>query len=178
MEVTTKRKPPFELHADTRILIHVLHKAYIDEGRDFVPYGELNRAIGGRNVQTEAKGLLETARHHVEKEDRIKIVTIRNEGMKVTLDYSGCLKYTRDRVRRALRRESRTIINAMDNKQLPPEQRQEIMAELSLSGAVQLMTAPKMPGRLLEKVKDNAENLLPTAETLRLFLPMGNNGPQ
>jgi len=173
MEVETKRKAAFELHADTRILINIIHHRLMDESVETVTYAELNRAIGGRNVQKEANGLLQTARKHVEQNDKIKIETVRDVGLKITDDYGGCLRYARERIRRISRKETKTILNAIDGRDLPGDQKRTIMAELSLMSALQLFTGPQMPTKILDKIEANEQNQLPTAETLRLFLPNG-----
>ena len=79
------------MSTDTRILIDILEKALIKEANRSISYAELSSAIG-RDVQGNARGLLKTARKHVEKENHIIIDTVRNEGLEVTEEYIGYLE--------------------------------------------------------------------------------------
>jgi hypothetical protein len=57
-----KRRTIGEMSTDARVLYNVIVKGFTKDGRDFLGYPELSAVIGGRDVQKEARGLLQTAR--------------------------------------------------------------------------------------------------------------------
>jgi len=165
----TKRKGAIEMSTDTRILINILEKVLIKEANRSISYAELSSAIG-RDVQGNARGLLKTARKHVEKENHIIIDTVRNEGLEVSERYSGVLEKETTGIRRRSSRTRRRVLNAIIDKELAKEESKQIMARLSVMGVVELCTKPKLPKKLCDYMDTDGPKELPTAETLKLFL--------
>ena len=163
-----KRKDQFELAADTRILINVIEKGLIKEKKEMLTYAEMSAAIG-RDVQNESRGNLETARKHVAKNNRVITATIRNVGIRLTENFSGVLSFTAKKMRDCKRRDCKLVQNAIIDKELPPEERVELMAQFSRLECAGLFIKSKISQRLLECIKERGPKELPTAETLKLF---------
>jgi len=164
----TKRRAICEMHTDTRILYNVLETKFIKDGAAEVTYDELSAAIG-RSVQVEARGLLATARKHLEREHALIIEPITGVGLKLTRDYAGVLDKKTAHIRRQSRSESRRVLNAISGKELDQSQQVQVAARLSALGAIQLFTKPAIPKRLTDYVAAHGSRELPTAETLKLF---------
>ena len=94
-----KRKNQFELAGDTKILINVIEKVLIKDAMEMISYSEMSAAIG-RDVQGESRGLLKTARKHVDRNNRVMTVTIRNEGIGLSVNYNGALTEASTRIRK------------------------------------------------------------------------------
>lgn len=159
-----------ELHSDTRILINRLESAFTTESRDFISYAELSQSIGGRDVQGSARGLLITARKHVQVSLKCLIRTVRNEGLKKTDDVIGEIDNTAKHVGRAVKRTIRECLVATDGKEMENQQSVEFHARMSQLGAIAVFTQKKAASRIEGKIKElNIHSDLPTAETIRLF---------
>ncbi len=174
METEVTKKSLIELSNDARILINLIESRLIKGGAERVTYAEMSAAIGGRNVQAEARHLLGTARRAIQKEHKVLIDTITNEGICVSSDYAGLVKKNRRHIRRITRRTNQVVLNAIQDKTLDDSQQLELMADLSLNEAMLLLCGRKAPAKLLSKIKENQNNQLPTAETIRLYLPNGS----
>ena len=162
-----KRKPINELHTDTRILINVLESNLVKGGKDTVSYQELSAAIA-RNVQNGARGLLNTARKHIEQEHGITLVCIKGQGVKKTNDLTGLLDQTTHHISRTSRKSVKRVLNAMPNIELSNTDRTAINARLSQLGAISMFAKPSSTKVIEGKVAE-LQKELPTAETLRLF---------
>ena len=163
-----KKKNQFELAADTRILINVIEKVLIKESREMISYSEMSAAIG-RNVQSESRGLLKTARKHVQENNRVMLATIRNDGISLSVNYNGALAQAATRIRKCKRKYCKLVQNAIIDKELPPDESIELNGRLSALECMELFTRPNMPKKLLDYIKDRGPKELPTAETLKLF---------
>ncbi len=164
-----KRKTIGEMSADTRILINYVTKRMVKDGEMFISYAELNAAIGGRNVQAEAHGILATARQNVERDCCIVIETVRTEGITLSTKYTGVLAFAAKQARRLVTKASRRVVNAIDEAELSNEERISIGAYLSGLAAIRLCGATKNIRKLEGRLKETTALELPTAETLRLF---------
>ena len=177
METAIKKKSLIELSNDARILINLIERRLIKERAERLTYADMSAAIGGRNVQREARHLLATARRAVQRDHCVLIDTVTNEGICISTDYSGLINKNQRHVRRMTRRTSRVVLNAIKDKELDESQQLELMAGLSQCEALLLFCGPKAPEKLLAKIKANQNSQLPTADTIRLFLPNGNKAP-
>jgi len=164
MEAKAKRKGPFELSTDTRILYNVLEKSIIKEGKESVSYKELTASIG-RDVQSEARGLLATARKHIQREHKILLETVMGEGVRKSEDYKGAISKIKLHVHRTVRHRTREVANAVADKEIDSE----LSADLSIMGVLELFARPKIPEKLLAAVSQKKLRELPTDETLKLF---------
>jgi len=164
MANTIRKKAINELHTDTRILYNTLESKIIKEGNDSVSYDELSKAIG-RDVRQEARGLLNTARKHIEREHHITLEVVRNEGIKKTTDYCGLMEKTTGHIGKQGRRTVSRVLNAINGQQL----NSATAARLSQLGAINLFTRPKTVKRLEEHISSHERKELATAETLKLF---------
>jgi hypothetical protein len=173
MEVTDRKEKSgraiCEMHTDTRILRNLLEVALVKEGRTEVSYEELSAGIS-RNVQKEARGLLATARKHIEREHGLLLEPIFGVGLKVTNDYAGVVAKQTSHFRRISNRTIKRVLNATTGKDLDPEQRRRMLAGVSVLGAIRLCAQPKSTKKLNEYLSaTDKQKELPTAETLRLF---------
>ncbi len=164
-----KRKTIGEMSADTRILINYITKRMIKDGETFIPYNDLNAAIGERNVQEGARGILMTARRNVEQECNIIIETVNTEGIALSTKYVGVLAFATKQARRLAARASRRVANAISDTELTNEERISIGAYLSGLAAIRLCGATKNIRKIEGRLKETTLAELPTAETLRLF---------
>ncbi len=164
----TKRKAINELHTDTRILMNLLTVKLVKENADIVKYDELSAAIA-RDVRDGARGLLGTARKHVEQDNQIALETVRSVGIKRTRDYSGMGDKTISQIRRNAARTTKRMLRASVNDTLDDEAQARVASRLSMLGLFGLFTRRVSLNRLEAKVREIGNKELPTAETLRLF---------
>ena len=156
-----------EMHADTRILIAFLRSKFVAAKSDFVSYADLTAAIGGRNVQTEARGLLATARRTINREDGVLLIAIQGEGIARETDLPAYLDKTKRHLGRLCRRRSDSAMNVLARNGVDNEQKLKAYADLSLLGAMQVLTQPKAR-RCIEAAMDTQlPALLPTTTALR-----------
>ncbi len=164
-----KRKTIGEMSADTRILINYITKRIVKDGEKFISYADLNVAIGGRNVQAEARGILGTARKNIEQDCHIVIETVNTEGIALSKKYAGILAFAAKQAGRLAKKASCRVVNAIDDSELSNEDRVGIGAYLSGLAAIRLCGATKNIRKLESRLKQTTTLELPTAETLRLF---------
>ncbi len=164
-----KRKTIGELSADTRILINYVTTKMVKENEDFISYDDLNSAIGGRNVQEGARGILTTARRHVENDCNVIIETRPTEGIALSKKYVGVLACATRRAGRLAKRASRRVANAIVDTNLTDEERIGVGAYLSGLAAIRLCGQTKNIRKIEARLKETSLTELPTAETLRLF---------
>ena len=163
-----KRKAINELHTDTRILMNMLTMKLVKEDADIVTYEELSKAIG-RDIRNGARGLLATARKHVEQDNGIALVVVRDAGIKKTRDYPGMMDESMTGIRRRAARMTRRILGAVASDTLDDDQQNKVSSRLSMLGVIGLFTRRKSVNRIEAKVREIGNKELPTAETLRLF---------
>jgi len=174
METVKVKRAINELHTDTRILYNVLESKLIKEGGEIVTYDELLKAIG-RDVRSQARGLLKTARKHIEKEHHITLECVRNVGIKRTEDYCGIMDKTTQHVRKQTRVTAKRVLNAINDKNLQNDEKILISAKLSQFGAIELFTRNKTTKRLEEHIKLHDGKELATTQTLKLFTDKEKN---
>ena len=158
-----------EMSTDARILYDVLVSRMVKGGEDFVSYADLTKAIGGRNVQNGARGLLCTARKNIERDYNLLLESVRSEGVKKVEVLSGVVEGTVRHIGRMSRRTVSRVVNAAADRDMSNDERVEVGVQLSLLGAIQQFTRPKARKLLEGKVKANESKELSTADTIRLF---------
>lgn len=156
-----------EMHADTRILLAYLRERFVKEKEEFVAYVDLTAAIGGRDVQKEARGLLGTARRHLWKEDGVVLRALSNEG----LERESKMSEFRDRKTaqhgRLARRSSAQMASWLERTDVSNEDRKDGMVGLAVWSAISHFATPKARRAIEGKIDSAAPKELPTAETLR-----------
>jgi len=167
--VSTQRRTIGEMSADARILYDFITKHFVKGDSQFISYADLVAAIGGRDVQAEARGLLNTARRNVERDFNLLIETVSGEGIKKSDSVAGAVDQAIKHVGRTSRRTARRVVNAMVNREIDNAERVQVGVGLSLLGAMDQFSKPKSRKLLETRVKENEAKELPTAETLRLF---------
>jgi len=169
MEQAQRKTAINELSTDTRILINVLKAELIHNKHDFVSYKTLSVAIQ-KDVQKEARGLLSTARKHVQDEHHILLRPVIGKGIKKTDDLVGEAERSTKSIGKKARRAAREIVNAAQDKVFNNGEETHLNARLSQLGAIAIFAKPKSTGRIEQRIKElNIKTELPTKETLRLF---------
>jgi hypothetical protein len=153
---------------DVRILANFIKVRLIDEKADICTYAEMSAAIGGRNVQNGAYLTMMKARRAVEKDCRVLIDTVTNEGIVLHSDYAGAADKTMKHINRTAKKESRRIVNALPEN-LPNDQAIGIFSRISALGALAVCSTRSAIKKLEGKMEETGAKELPTAETLRLF---------
>jgi len=136
---------------------------------DVVTYDELSAEIG-RDVQSEARGLLNTARNKALREDRAVFGVRRGVGLERLGDVGVVETATesRGRIRRMSRRAARRLSCVDDFDNLPQEKKTEHNVAVSMFGAIYVATSKKGTKRLTGAVESaNAE--LSLAKTLEAW---------
>ena len=159
-----KRRGPFELSSDARILYNVLETGFIKEGRDTITYKELSAAIL-RDVQQEARGVLSTARRLVENQHKILLEAVTNEGIRKTEEHEGAMDRTHAHIRRMAKQTTKRVGNALNGKPVTPS----LAAKFSTMNAIRLFSGPKVPQKLLNTLQERKLKELSAAETMQLF---------
>lgn len=166
----TKRKAPnFEPSTDRKILGNYLAKRLVKDEEDFVSYAELSAAIGGRDVQGKARGLLGGARKDLMREHHILTTAVRGEGIRRSVDPAGCVDA---RVRHIHRTASRGVREATSVLQGNPdnEQRHALLtkvAQLSAIGQFTTTAATRQISGKISREHPEALALLPTLDAVR-----------
>jgi len=159
-----KRRGPFELSSDARVLYNVLETSLIKEGNELVTYQQLSAAIG-RDVQKEARGILGTARRIIQNEHKILLEAVQNTGIKRSVDYEGATDKVRNHIRRTVKHKTKDILQALNGKSITPT----LAAKISTMSAIELFSRPKIPQKLIDTIQQRKLKELSTTETLKLF---------
>lgn len=159
-----RRRVPSELSTDTRILYNVLEKGLIKDSREIVPYSELSEAIQ-RDVQDGARGILQTARRHIQKEHRVLLEPVINVGIKKTDDCEGVIDRCLGHVNRTVRRKSKEVNNAINDMEIDSS----LAAKLSIAGLTELLTKRKAQKKLKAVLEERKIKEISTNEALKLF---------
>ena len=169
MENVKVKLTPGEMSTDTRILYNTIESRMVKGGDDFISYGDLNAAIGGRDVQHGARGILRTARKNIEKQHHLLLESVVGEGLKDSAAISGLLSRTKRHISRVSLRSTKRALNAMVDREMTPEEQTEVGIQISLLGAIRCFTGKKAEHVIEGKVRENQAKELPTAQTLSLF---------
>ena len=156
-ETTATHKPPsFQASGDAKILVHVLREVEVG---DVVSYSKLTAAIA-RDVQNDARSVLETARQIVQREDKMIFDAVRGIGLKRLTDDEivGLSDRTREHVRRSARRVVKKMV-CVDYVNLTPEKQVQHNTALSMFGLFAEIATDKSTLRLNEAVKEARSDL-------------------
>ena len=160
------KQSQFELSIDTQILTERLLKAEIGE---VLTYAGLS-GILGRDVQHEARYVLQSAIRRAEREGEIVFGTVHGTGIKRLADREiigvgdRAIAHARRTVGRAIGRLERV----RDFEALTPEERTRHHARRTVLGVIQSMTSSSAAKRIEAKVSETTQ-ALPFAKTLALF---------
>ena len=157
-----------EMSTDARILYNYITMRFFKDDVNEISYEDLSKAIG-RDVQHEARGLLTTARKNVECERHIYVETIRDVGIKRTLQIGGMLASTTKHIRKMSRRSTRRASNVLTHNEFEKAEMISIFAELSRLGLMEKLSSNEATRRLEGAINAMQPAELPTTETLRLF---------
>lgn len=165
MTPTTKR-PTFARSIDTDVLVQRLINT---QPGDTVGYAELSQLVG-RDVQGDARSVLDSARAILERDANIVTGTVRGVGIRhlTDTDTINTGQLTIEHVRRVSRATARRIATLKDPASVPVNVRARQYAYLSTFGAFVHMTRPSKT-RKIEAIARQAMKELPLARTLEAF---------
>lgn len=156
-----------EVAQDTRILAGRLGR--LNPG-ELVTYNELS-AIIGRDVRTDARPTLASARRIAQRDQRIALGCVHKAGIK-RLDGAELPSVGDDAIaciRRKATRASRLMLTAAENVTLTDEARLQLNARASSLGTIALCASAKACARIETAVKNNGNLELSTAATLAML---------
>lgn len=159
------KAPTFVASIDAKRICVLLASSHVGQ---LIPYREMSEAIG-RDIQTEARTVLNTARRIVQRDRSYVFGTVPKEGLKrlsdVEIVQTGA--QTVSKIRHASRRGINRI-TAADPVQLPIESRVQMNTYLSVFGMLHVSLQEKRLKQLEERVA-RAESRLPLDTTLDAF---------
>jgi hypothetical protein len=152
---TTKAIP--ELSVDTQTLERLLLTA---ETGSVVEYATMSAAIG-RNVQTDARHIMESARRRVLRSHRMVFEPVIDVGLK-RLDDEGIVSlgpaYV-GRIHNMSRKAAQKLTAVQDFDALPNDLKIEHNVRLAQLGAVRHMSSSRAEKKLTGKIQDTAKTL-------------------
>ena len=150
----------FQLGADAKTIAHVLRGVKVGET---VTYSELSKAIA-RDVRTDARGCLDSARRIVQREDRMIFDAVRGEGVQRLDDVQivGLGDRARDHIRRTSRRAAKAL-TCVDYDGMKREHQIRHNTALSMLGVLGELASDKSTRRLSAQV-ESAGDVLPAAK--------------
>lgn len=153
---------------ETKMLVEFFvarHKA--GEG-ETITYSEMEKQIG-RDCRPSSQGYryLSSARRILLRDHGVLLDAEAKVGVHICTNEEKMLVSGRDmsRARRAVRR-SRQKLTAVEYDRLDDSKKKEWNARMSIVGALELMSGPKVVGKIERVITDHA---LPSAATLALF---------
>lgn len=163
---TTTKHPTFSRSIDTDILVQRLMNT---QPGDIVGYDEMRDLIG-RDVQGDARSVLESARTILERDVSIVTGTIRGVGIQHLTDTDTILtgQASINHIRRVSRTTARRIATLKNPNSVPTDIRARQYALLSTFGAFVQMTRPSKT-RKIEAIARQAMKELPLTRTLEAF---------
>lgn len=165
METNNEKKSIPQLSVDASVLMNRLRK--LEKG-ETVSYKELSELIKA-DVQNKARGYLYTARNRLLQDERMVFEAVHGHGLKRMgdADIISVGEAASHRVHNLARRAAKKLACA-DFEKLTREEKIELNTEMSLLGAINLMTKPSKIAALKEAV-GKAEDKLSLGRTLSLF---------
>lgn len=145
----SNKQPEFRLSSDSKAIAAELRKVAVGETSSYATL----TAVIGRNVQGASRGALETARHVVQRENRIIFDVVRGVGLKRLADGEivDLSDKARDHARRHARRTAKKLV-CVDYDALPKDKQTKHNAALSMFGVLGEMATDKSQRRLEAKV--------------------------
>ena len=159
------KSPTFVASMDAKRLCLLLESSYVGQ---LVTYKELSTAIG-KDVQTEGRSILNSARRIVQRELSYVFGTVANQGLKRLSDVE--IVQTGAQTVSSIRHASRRGINriaAADPVRLPMDSRIQMNTYLSVLGMLHISLQEKRLKKLEQRVA-LAESRLPLDTTLDVF---------
>ena len=169
-ENTTRKQPTFEPSTDRLILANMLKKIFDEDGKDFISYADLSHAIGGRNVQGEARGLLNGARNDFTRDHHRITVAVRSQGIRCSADPAGCLQAHVAHIRRTARKSVKQAGYALSHTGLDNAQKCGLLTHVAQLGAITQFAGDKARKQIAGKIDQAAPErlaLLPTLDAVR-----------
>lgn len=154
------------IHVDAAIILARLKNSAPGQ---VIGYKELSNLIG-RNVQAEARYIMETARRHAKKE-RIYFGVVTNVGLQ-RLDDSGKVKVGSgmlSKIRRTSRRAAQTLAAVENFNTLPNDLKVAHNTALSVYGIITQATSRKLQDKIAERVEGVEGGALAMKKSLELF---------
>lgn len=156
-----------ELSIDTQTIEKLLGGAAVG---DIVTYSAMSAAIG-RDVQTEARGNVTSARQRLHVGRQMVFGAVTNVGLK-RLDDEGKIAAAQGHARRGRSQYRRSLktVAAVDNfDALPNDQKLRHSLVAAQAGVILNLTAPARTRRLEEAIGDNVKKAFKPKETLELM---------
>lgn len=146
-------RPSFKLHIDTQLLIERLRE--LDYGTS-ITYRQLSELIG-RNVQTEAAGILASAIRYLAREEAIFFSKERGNGVQRVTESERNKEAPlrgRKQIRSAARRMRREL-EYIPPEKLNREEQKERNANIALSGTLSHLAKEKEASKVIEAAPDD-----------------------
>lgn len=162
-----KQKAIQELSLDTQTLKRLLREAEIGQ---IVSYSEMSSAIG-RDVPTEARGNLRTARRQLLREHNMVFGPVLGVGMK-RLDDAGKIESAHGHARRGrsqYRMAVRTVAAVDDFDALPNDQKIRHSLVAAQAGAILQLSSPTLTRKLEAAVSMHTQKSFKPKESLELM---------
>lgn len=163
--MTKSSKPAFIASLDTQLLEQILGKLNVGET---VAYDELTAAVG-RDVQTTARGSLQSARNRLLRTERKVFDCVRGTGL-VRLSDAQILDTVHTTVAHIHRTSRRALLRlaASEVSKLSQDDKYRHYAYAAHMGALHAITQNKAARMLGQQVRE-AQQVLPLAKTLEAF---------
>jgi hypothetical protein len=159
------QQPSFKLHIDTQMLIEEISKT---DYAQIVTYRALSELIG-RDVQTEASGILRTALRHLERDEGMFFSCVRNIGLRRVTESEQLQSVPlngRKKIRRAADTINRKLSYLPDDKLSREEQTQKLM-DISFASTLKHAASERRVARIQEQAKGDTD--LSPKKALELF---------
>lgn len=150
-----KIKPSFQLHIDTQLLIERLRE--FDYGAT-ITYRQMSEWIG-RNVQAEARGILDSAMRYLAREEAIFFSSVRGSGIQRATESERC-KEIPLRARKTIRNTARKMaqrLTYIPPEKLSKEEQKERNANISFTQFLNHMAKEKEAQKVIEAAPDDGK---------------------
>jgi len=158
-------KPTFKANVETRLIIQEFEKVKVGET---ITYEKISE-VASKEI-TELRGSIATALKRVLRDRDMVFACVRMVGFKRLDDIEIVDKGSTDAA--AIRRKTmRTLEQQMkvDFAKLPHKKQMQASAQVSIMGAISMMTKPQAIQKIAGKI-DKGTKELPTNQTLSLFM--------
>lgn len=157
IEIKTENKKAIaELSVDTQVIIGLLKKCEVGQ---MITYASLSQAIG-RNVQTAARHITESARDIVQRDYHMVFSCVLNEGLK-RLDDTAIVELHRGSTARISRHAARTIrkMSCAEYERLSQSQKVQFNVGVSVLGAIGQITRRKQIATVEKRVTETMDKV-------------------
>lgn len=162
-----EKKTISEMHVETNLICQKLESIGVGE---FIKYTELSKIIG-RNIQHDARHILESARRITQRDKRVLFECVRNEGLRRLNDVGivGTTSVAVTKIRNMSRRGAAKVLCMQDIDALPKNDKDVLNARLSIMAMVSNVTKAKSIKLIESKVAETQERL-PLRKTIEAFM--------